>query len=67
VCHDLRELRYELRLATARLRHKQHVIPGCIRHAGLALEIFIPGSVVHLVPVCWLVLGSTGSLLTLAL
>jgi transposase len=37
VCHDLIELRYELRLATARLRHKRHVIQGCIRHAGLVL------------------------------
>jgi transposase len=37
VCHDLVELRYELRLATARLRHKRHVIQGCIHHAGLAL------------------------------
>ena len=36
VCHDLGELRYELRLATARLRHKRHVIQGCIRRAGLA-------------------------------
>jgi hypothetical protein len=26
VCHDLVELRYELRLATARLRHKHHLI-----------------------------------------
>jgi transposase len=37
VCHDLDELRYELRLATARLRHKRQVIQGCIRHAGLVL------------------------------
>jgi transposase len=37
VCHDLDELRYELRLATARLRHKRQVIQGCIRHAGLIL------------------------------
>jgi transposase len=37
VCHDLDELRYELRLATARLRHKRHIINGCIRHTGLIL------------------------------
>jgi transposase len=37
VCHDLDELRYALRLATARLRHKRQVIQGCIRHTGLAL------------------------------
>lgn len=37
VCHDLAELRYALRLATARLRHKREVIEGCIRHAGLVL------------------------------
>jgi transposase len=37
VCHDQDELRYELRLATARLRHKRHVIQGCIIQAGLAL------------------------------
>jgi len=37
VCHDLAELRYALRLATARLRHKPQVIEGCIHHAGLTL------------------------------
>ena len=36
-CHDLAELRYELRLATARLRHKREVITSCIKHAGLVL------------------------------
>lgn len=36
-CHDLAELRYELRLATARLRHKRAVIKGCITHAGFVL------------------------------
>ncbi len=36
-CRDLLELRYELRLATARLRHKRNVIRACIQHAGLAL------------------------------
>ncbi len=37
VCHTLDELRYELRLATARLRHKSHILKSCIRHAGMAL------------------------------
>ena len=37
VCHNLGELRYALRLATARLRHKRHVIQGCFTQAGLAL------------------------------
>jgi transposase len=37
VCHDLDDLRYALRLATARLRHKRQVIQSCIRHAGLTL------------------------------
>jgi transposase len=36
-CHDLSALRYELRLATARLRHKRNVIKGCIEHAGFIL------------------------------
>ena len=36
-CHDLPELRSELRLATARLRHKRNVIRACIKHAGLVL------------------------------
>ncbi len=36
-CHDLPEVRYALRLATARLRHKREVIRACIKHAGLAL------------------------------
>jgi transposase len=36
-CQDLAELRYELRLATARLRHKREVLKGCIKHAGLVL------------------------------
>ena len=35
--HDLAELRYELRLATARLRHKRAVLKGCITHAGFVL------------------------------
>jgi transposase len=33
-CQDLLHLRRQLRLATARLRHKQHVIQGCIRECG---------------------------------
>lgn len=37
VCGTREELRYELRLATARLRHKPAVIQGCITQAGLAL------------------------------
>jgi transposase len=37
VCQDQGELRYELRLAVARLRHKRHVIQGCITQAGLTL------------------------------
>lgn len=36
-CYDLLELRYELGLATARLRHRRHVIKACIRHARLML------------------------------
>lgn len=37
VCADIEELRYELRLATIRLRQKPEVIPGCIAQAGLYL------------------------------
>jgi transposase len=37
VCHDLDDLRYALRLATARLRHKRQVIQACISHARLTL------------------------------
>jgi transposase len=37
VCHHCTALRAELRLATARLRHKRQVIKGCIKHAGLIL------------------------------
>src|SRR3712207_8887288 len=36
-CHDLAELGYELRLATARLRHKRKLSASCIQHAGLVL------------------------------
>jgi transposase len=37
VCADLEELRYELRLAVARVRHQPDVIPGCIAQAGLTI------------------------------
>jgi transposase len=37
ICHNQPELRYELRLATARLRHKRDIIQACIQHAGLPL------------------------------
>lgn len=37
VCANKSELRYELRLAVARLRHKRHVIQGCITQAGLSV------------------------------
>jgi transposase len=37
VCRTSTELRYELRLAVARLRHKLHVIRGCIKQAGLVV------------------------------
>ncbi len=33
-CRDLPHLRRELRRATARLRHKRHVIRGCAQQAG---------------------------------
>ena len=33
-CRDLQHLRRELRLATARLRHKRHVIRSCAHQAG---------------------------------
>ena len=36
-CHDLAELRLELRLATARLRHKRAVIHGCMTQCGYAV------------------------------
>jgi len=35
-CDDLAELRRELRLAAARLRHKRPVIEGCITQCGYA-------------------------------
>jgi len=33
-CHDLSELTREFRRATARLRHKHHILTASIRHAG---------------------------------
>ena len=36
-CDDLPELRQELRLATARLRHKRAVLQGCIAEVGYAV------------------------------
>jgi transposase len=36
-CDDLAELRRELRLAAARLRHKRTVIRGCITECGYAV------------------------------
>jgi transposase len=36
-CDDLAELRLELRLATARLRHKHTVLQGCITQCGYAV------------------------------
>ena len=37
-CDDLAELRLELRLATARLRHKRAALRGCITGAGCAVQ-----------------------------
>jgi hypothetical protein len=36
-CTDLNDLHHQLRLATARLRHKRAVIRGCVNHCGYAL------------------------------
>jgi transposase len=36
-CRSLAELRVEFRRARERLRHKKHVILGCIRQPGLEL------------------------------
>ena len=33
-CRDLAQLRTELRKATQRLRHKNHIIKGCIQQPG---------------------------------
>jgi transposase len=37
VCDDLPELQAELRRAVARLRHKRHVVQGCIAQVGYAV------------------------------
>jgi transposase len=37
VCQNTTDLRYELHLAVARLRHKRNVIQGCMSQAGLTL------------------------------
>jgi len=37
VCQNSTELRVQLRLATARLRHKPQVLSGCIKHTGLVV------------------------------
>ncbi len=36
-CQSLKELKVELRKAKERLRHKKHVILGCLRHPGFAV------------------------------
>jgi transposase len=36
-CRDLVHLHHELTCATKRLRHRPHVLHGCIRHAGYDL------------------------------
>jgi len=38
-CHNLPELRYELRKATARLRHKTDVILACFQQARLGVQV----------------------------
>ena len=38
-CHDLKELRRELRKAIARLRHKTDVILSCFAEAGLSFHV----------------------------
>jgi transposase len=38
-CHNLHELRYELRKATARLRHKTDVILACFDQAHLHVQV----------------------------
>lgn len=44
-CRSLCELRSELRKAKERLRHKRHVIHGCIRQPGLETETSAKGQV----------------------
>jgi len=36
-CADLDELHQHLRLATARLRHKPHIVRACVTHCGYAV------------------------------
>lgn len=36
-CPTPTQLRHELRRAADRLRHKRHIVLGCIRHAGYHL------------------------------
>jgi transposase len=36
-CHDLAHLHDELTRAAKRLRHKKHVIQGCVRQVGIAV------------------------------
>jgi transposase len=36
-CTDLDDLHQHLRVAAARLRHKPHVVQGCVTHYGYAL------------------------------
>ena len=36
-CHDVPELTGEFRHATARLRHKRHILQACIQHAGYSV------------------------------
>jgi transposase len=38
-CHDFPELRIELSKAIARLRHKTHIIQGCIQHVHLGEDV----------------------------
>ena len=38
-CRDVKQLRYELRKATARLRHKTDVLLSCFGEAGLSLHV----------------------------
>jgi transposase len=33
-CHDVDELRYELRLALSKLRYRSHVLRGCLNKVG---------------------------------
>jgi len=48
VCANKRELRDELRRAVARLRHKRHVIQGCITQAGRSVSLFMQRAIFQL-------------------